>query len=673
MKKSWLFLFLVLISIFFVSASFNFVVELNEPLNDSSFNTSQMPIEFNFSTNFNSIENLSNCSLFSDFEGTWDINETIEQVPTNLTQKSWFQNSTSMNGANAVVVSGDYAYIVSISTDSLTIIDISNKSNPTQVGWFVNATSLDGASDIAVSGNYAYIASSSANSLTIINITNKTNPEQISSYANSTTMQFPYFLEVKDDYVYVTGFSSNSLAVLNISNVSSISLVDYIKDDSLLEGAMGLSVDGDYAYVISFWNKSLNTINISNISNLSKVDSFSNDSLNLGFFVDVSGDYAYVASQYSGSLITILNVSNPLNLSQVSSSSGITGMVPHGFALSEDYIYLSLAGNSLDRVSVINISNKTNSEIIENYTNTTHLHLVNDVFFYDNLIYAVSGGNSDALNILNPWMIKNNSLISFDSVNLSAGEYIWNVKCENESESVFAENNFSLTISGICGNNLKEYGEVCDGSDLNSQTCESRGYNSGTLSCSNDCLSFDTEDCSSSSSSGGSSTSEITFILNKEQLENGYVKTLKKNWKIKFQINNEFHELKLSEIYDNLVQIIVSSNPITFNLTKDETQKLDLNEDGFYDILVLLEDVSDIKADIFIKKINQEIKKQVSMDNPLEPKKSISENVIDDFNESEINSFFRNLSLIFIFILLFFIVAYNKEVLSRLNLKIPKY
>jgi alpha-mannosidase len=47
----------------------------------------------------------------------------------------------------------------------------------------------------------------------------------------------------------------------------------------------------------------------------------------------------------------------------------------------------------------------------------------------------------------------------------------------------------------VCGNNIIESGEVCDGTDLNSQTCSTLGYDTGTLSCSSDCLSYNTINC----------------------------------------------------------------------------------------------------------------------------------------------------------------------------------
>ncbi|MBT6995130.1 hypothetical protein HN865_00685 [Candidatus Woesearchaeota archaeon] len=47
-----------------------------------------------------------------------------------------------------------------------------------------------------------------------------------------------------------------------------------------------------------------------------------------------------------------------------------------------------------------------------------------------------------------------------------------------------------------CNNNFVEGLEVCDGSDLNSKTCITQGYNSGSLACNSNCLSFDTSGCS---------------------------------------------------------------------------------------------------------------------------------------------------------------------------------
>jgi len=64
--------------------------------------------------------------------------------------------------------------------------------------------------------------------------------------------------------------------------------------------------------------------------------------------------------------------------------------------------------------------------------------------------------------------------------------------------SVYADtwNNISATIKiSVCGNEIIEGGEDCEGENLNGQTCESLGYGPGNLSCDIAC-SFDTYGCS---------------------------------------------------------------------------------------------------------------------------------------------------------------------------------
>ena len=47
----------------------------------------------------------------------------------------------------------------------------------------------------------------------------------------------------------------------------------------------------------------------------------------------------------------------------------------------------------------------------------------------------------------------------------------------------------------VCGNNIKEGTEICDGTDLNGQNCQSQGYDAGILACFGDCTAFDTSSC----------------------------------------------------------------------------------------------------------------------------------------------------------------------------------
>ncbi len=53
----------------------------------------------------------------------------------------------------------------------------------------------------------------------------------------------------------------------------------------------------------------------------------------------------------------------------------------------------------------------------------------------------------------------------------------------------------SCTIPTTCGNNTIESPEVCDGTALNSQTCQTQGFAGGNLSCKSTCLGFDASQC----------------------------------------------------------------------------------------------------------------------------------------------------------------------------------
>jgi len=71
-------------------------------------------------------------------------------------------------------------------------------------------------------------------------------------------------------------------------------------------------------------------------------------------------------------------------------------------------------------------------------------------------------------------------------------------------KEVLADNlGSSVTVSvSVCGNGIREGNEQCDGSDLGGQTCQSRGYASGSLSCNTNCI-FNTSQCTSGGGGGG--------------------------------------------------------------------------------------------------------------------------------------------------------------------------
>ncbi len=109
------------------------------------------------------------------------------------------------------------------------------------------------------------------------------------------------------------------------------------------------------------------------------------------------------------------------------------------------------------------------------------------------------------------------------------------------------------------------------------------------------------------SSTGGGGYPTYKPTQEQIQLEEGYEKTLRKNWKIMFEFDNENHTISLDDIINETAIITVSSQNQTFNLTINEAEKLNLNDDGYYDLEILLKDISDYEADLSIKLIREEI------------------------------------------------------------------
>jgi hypothetical protein len=50
-------------------------------------------------------------------------------------------------------------------------------------------------------------------------------------------------------------------------------------------------------------------------------------------------------------------------------------------------------------------------------------------------------------------------------------------------------------VTYVCGNGMIEGDQVCDGTNLGGQTCQTQGFDAGTLGCAADCTAYDTSSC----------------------------------------------------------------------------------------------------------------------------------------------------------------------------------
>ncbi len=230
-------------------------------------------------------------------------------------------------------LAGDYIYAGTLD-GNFVVMDISSSTTSTIVGEMGSATERAGITNIKVSGNYAYVASmlsSSGEYFRVIDISSSTHPVEVGDLAldvgGSPELMF---LTVSGNYAYLTATDfedNNKLFIINISNPASPSLV------------------GTY------------------------------DDLFAPIYVQVMGGYAYVSLFLSGSplqpALAIIDVSNPaspvavglLSLEEDSDESIAFDRV-FNFVLSEDGNYIYTSSNDSGMVSVIDVSDKENPQMI---------------------------------------------------------------------------------------------------------------------------------------------------------------------------------------------------------------------------------------------------------------------------------------------------------------------
>jgi hypothetical protein len=123
--------------------------------------------------------------------------------------------------------------------------------------------------------------------------------------------------------------------------------------------------------------------------------------------------------------------------------------------------------------------------------------------------YSTAGGSPNTKDTVENVFISNPAAGSW-TVQVTAAE----VNQDAHLATPEADAVFSLVVTGgggvtqppVCGNNVKESGEACDGNDLGGQTCAGQGFGGGTLACNGDC-SLNTSGCFVCSPIGASCTS----------------------------------------------------------------------------------------------------------------------------------------------------------------------
>ena len=297
----------------------------------------------------------------------------------------------------------------------------------------------------------------------------------------------------------------------------------------------------------------------------------------------------------------------------------------HSFSTTADYSnYTNATDTIVLNVSVsdallgidtvyLNITNSTGDEV--NWTNTTEaggnysipLNIsayadgLYTITVYANDSYVNNLNNSEAMYIrmdnTAPTVTVSRSAYTRTSLTLAISA------SDDTSMSSCTVDRSGATVSGLT---ITETGLSCSTSYDYVVTCSDEVYNNGTSATS----SFSTDACAGSNSGGGGTTGLTwthTYILNENQFKEGYSKELGANERIRLKVGNNYHNVGVLSLTATSANIEVSSDPVLLTLNVGGEAKLDLNDDGFYDIIVKLLGIANNKADVSVQEIHQEV------------------------------------------------------------------
>ncbi|GAG19595.1 unnamed protein product, partial [marine sediment metagenome] len=172
-----------------------------------------------------------------------------------VTKGNWDPDNTSiMDNAFLVYVSGKYAYVVGQESDNLVIVDISDPSNPTTAGnWKPGTGIMNTATSVYISGRYAYVAGGGSSNLAIVDISDPTNPTTIGNWTpnDPNIMDGARSVYISGKYAYVAGGGSDNLVIVDISNPTNPTTAGNWKPGtSIMEYPYSVYISGRYAYVV---------------------------------------------------------------------------------------------------------------------------------------------------------------------------------------------------------------------------------------------------------------------------------------------------------------------------------------------------------------------------------------------------------------------------------------
>ncbi|MDO8507527.1 MAG: hypothetical protein Q7S53_03085 [bacterium] len=171
------------------------------------------------------------------------------------------KDDTHLYKADGLWVAGKYAYVESHyavgelapdpDADYLNVVDISDPTNPTLVSSYLRAE-FSGADEMYISGRYAYLCGLYSDTFSVVDISNPKSLSIVGSVQDHTRLDFMPWTYVSGKYAYVGG--NSGVTVLDISNPTAPVIVG---NNNTVTGIDEVYVSGRYIYAAASTNLSI--------------------------------------------------------------------------------------------------------------------------------------------------------------------------------------------------------------------------------------------------------------------------------------------------------------------------------------------------------------------------------------------------------------------------------
>jgi len=149
-----------------------------------------------------------------------------------------------------------YAYVTAAPENSLTIIDVSDTTNPTFVGNISGAGApnyLQRPNAVRISGNYAYVLPTLGDAgLTVIDVSNPAAPAYVTRLAGAGAPNYlsdPVALEIAGNYAYIAARGDMGLTIVDISNPAAPATVGHVTCAWGIDLLNNIRLGGSRAYI----------------------------------------------------------------------------------------------------------------------------------------------------------------------------------------------------------------------------------------------------------------------------------------------------------------------------------------------------------------------------------------------------------------------------------------